>query len=291
MQIILTVFNNRELALIIWILIALACLLISKSIRPSFLAVMKAFLARKIVTVILLMLAYISLVVYVAYSFHLWDFSLLKDTIVWCLGTAFVMFYNYDKVNTEKKYFKNVLLDNLKLAVFLQFIINLYVFNIVVELILVPVLVFVGALLAVSETKKEYKPVKNILQFLLAIYGVYLLVFAIVHMVSDFKDFATLYNLKDFLLAPFLTMTFLPFLYFLALYTTYEALFIQLDIFSRDQSKALRRFTKRQIIRTCLFNLRKLNRFSKDYAIEVRRAENKEEVIRLTHRFKVSARP
>src|SRR6266568_3750463 len=110
METILTVFTNRELALIIWILIALVCLLVSKSIRPSFLAVAKAFLARKIVTVLLMMLAYISLVVFAAYSLHLWDFSLLKDTIVWCLGTACVMFFNYDKVNTEKKYFKKVLL-------------------------------------------------------------------------------------------------------------------------------------------------------------------------------------
>jgi hypothetical protein len=218
MDTILNFFNDREKALIIWLVLVVVFFLISKTFRPTLLSLLKILFSIKIATVLLIMLAYISLMVFAAYAAHLWDFSLLKDTIIWSVGTAGVMFFNYNKVNTEKKYFKKVLLDNVKLAVFLQFIINLYVFNLIVEIILVPVLFIVGALLAFSGTKKEYKPIKTMLQLLLAIYGVSLIIYAILHVVSDFTDFATLYNLKDFLLAPLLTVSFLPFIYFLALY-------------------------------------------------------------------------
>src|SRR6266487_2639991 len=129
METLINVFNNREKALIIWILIVLICILVSKSFRPPFLSVLRALFARKIATAMLAMLAYISLVVFAAYKVHFWDISLLKDTIIWTLGTAFIMFVNSDKVNTESKYFKKVLLDNVKLIVLLEFIINLYVFN------------------------------------------------------------------------------------------------------------------------------------------------------------------
>ena len=205
----INVFNNREKALLIWLVIALVYVLISKNLRPPFFAVLKVLFARKIVTALLAMLAYISLIVFAAYTVHFWDISLLKDTIFWVLGTAFIMFMNTDKVTTEGKYFKKVLLDSVKLVVFLEFIINLYVFNLVVELLLVPVLVVITGMLVDSGTKKEYKLVKNLLQIVLAIYGISLIIFAFVHVIGDFKDFATIYNAKDFLLTPLLTLSFL----------------------------------------------------------------------------------
>lgn len=238
-----------------------------------------------------MMLAYISLVVFAAYKLHVWDISLLKDTIVWVLGTALVMFINYDKAYQESKYFKKVLLDNVKLVVFLEFIINLYVFNLVVEFLLVPILFVVAALLAYSGSKKEYNPIKNVLQFLLALYGIFLIIFAIVQVIGDFKDFATLYNLKDFLLAPLLTVSYLPFVYFLALYGTYDALFTRVDIFLRDQNTELRRFTKRQILHACLFNLKKLNRFSTNCTTQLMSIKNKSDIVSLTRQFRASPRP
>jgi hypothetical protein len=291
MEYIVNFFNNREKALIIWGLIIVVFLLINKNFRPSFLAVLRAFFVRKIVTPLLIMLVYIALVVFAAYTLHVWDVSLLKDTIIWVLGTAVIMFVHYEKAVKERHFFKNVLLDNIKLAVFLQFIINWYVFNLAVELLLVPVLFFIIALLAVASTKKEYKPVMNLLQFLLAMYGIFLLIFALVHVVGDFKDFATVYTVKDFLLSPLLTVSFLPFVYFLALYATYEDLFTRVEIFLRDQNKELRSFTKRQIVRACLFNLKKLNKFSREYTTRLMSIENKSDIVSLTRQFKKSSHP
>jgi hypothetical protein len=285
MENLINIFNNREKALIIWALIVLVVLLVNKSFRPPFLAVLKALFASKVAIGLFVMLAYISVVVFAAYEAHFWDISLLKDTIMWVLGTACIMFMNYDKVITERKYFHKVLLDNIKLVVLLEFITNLYVFNLVVELLLVPVLFFIAALLAVSDTKEEYKPVKKALQILLASYGIFVIIFSLVQVVGNFKDFATLYNLKDFLLSPLLTVSFLPFVYFLALYATYEALFTRVDIFLRDRNEELIPYTKRQIFCTCLLNLKKLNRLSKDCATQLMSLKNKSDVVSMTRQF------
>jgi hypothetical protein len=290
METFINILNNREKALIIWVLIGLVCILVNKNIRKSFLSLLKALFARKIVIALFVMVSYISLAVFATYKLHVWDISLLKDTIIWGLGTAFIMFMNYDKANTERKYFRKVLLDNVKLVVLLEFIINLYVFNFVVEFLLVPILFVVIGMLGVSGTKKEYKPVKNLLQIILAIYGIFLIIFALVHVVGDFKDFATIYNIKDFLLSPLLTVSFLPFVYFLVLYTTYESLFTRMDIFLRDQNKELIRFAKRQILRACLFNLKKLNRFSMNYTTQLMSIKNKSDIVSLTRQFRVSSR-
>jgi hypothetical protein len=291
MENLINVFNNREKALIIWLLIALVCILISKNFRPPFLSLLKVLFATKIAIALLVMLAYISLVVFAAYTVLFWDISLLKDTIIWVLGTAVIMFVNYDKAIKESHYFKKVLQDNVKLVVLLEFIINFYVFNLVVELLLVPVLFVIAALLAYSGTKKEYKPVKNLLQFLLALFGIFLIIYALVQMVGDFKDFGTINNVKDFLLTPLLTVSFLPFVYFIALYATYEALFTRVNIFLRDQNKELIRFTKRQILRACLFNLKKLNRFSTNCTTQLMSIKNKADIVSLTRQFKASSRP
>lgn len=290
MAFILNFFNNREKALIIWIVIGTVIVLANKAFRPSALAVLKAFFARKIVTVLLIMLTYIALVVFVAYRVHLWNVLLLKDTIVWVVGTAFIMFANYERVANESHFFKNVLLDNVKLAVFVQFIINWYVFNLVVELILVPILFFLAAMLAFASTKKEYKPVTNLMQFLLATYGIFLLIYALVQMVYNFNNFATLYTLKDFLLSPLLTLSFLPFVYFLALYATYEALFTRMDIFMGNRNKELTWFAKRQILRTCLLNVKKLNRFATNYTSKLYAVGDKSDVVSLMNQFRVSSR-
>lgn len=233
------------------------------------------------------MVLYVSLIVSLFYKIHLWDISLLKDTILWFLGTAFIMFININKVTVENSYFKNILVDNLKLSVALEFITNLYVFNIFIELILVPIIFFTVAMITIadSEKKKDYAQVKQILRVFLTIIGLCLLIFAFIHVFGDFKDFATVQNAKDFLLPLLLTGTFLPFIYLLALYATYESFFVRVDIWLKE-NKELARYTKWQVLRECRINLNKLNKFSKQSSIELMSVKNISDVTRLIRHFK-----
>ena len=75
----------------------------------------------------------------------------------------------------------------------------------------------------------------------------------------------SLKNWKSLLHPVIMTILFLPFAYMLALYMTYEVLFIRVDFLTRDKKVARR--LKRQIILTANLNIERLNRISKNLNI------------------------
>ena len=67
--------------------------------------VIKAFFNKKIFSVVLGMLVYTSLIVMLLLKIGLWDSFLIKDTIFWILGTAFVLLMNTNKATENISFF------------------------------------------------------------------------------------------------------------------------------------------------------------------------------------------
>ena len=277
-------FNNREKAIIIWVLIFLVCTLFQKNIRTSVFSVLKTLFQKKIVIALTAMFLYVGSVVLLFYEIRLWDISLIKDTGFWVLGTAFVLLVNANRTSQDEHYFKKILLDNLKLILVLEFIVNLYTFSLWVEIILMPLLFIIVAMSAVAEIKKEYMPAKKVIDSILAIFGISLIIFVLFNIIGDYQGFATADNLRAFLLPPLLTLAYIPFLYFLALFMAYENLFIHLDIFLK-KNKTLAKFAKRRILYLCLVDLGKLNKFAKQNGQELMRLNDKNDVLNLIQQF------
>lgn len=256
--------DNRERALTIWIFVFLIWITFNKAVRDSMFSVLKAFFSIKILIPFCLMFVYIITLIFVAYKLQIWESYLLKDTIILGFVIGFTMFLNINKANSENNYFKKTILESIKLTVILEFIVNLYVFSLPIEIVLVPILAILTVMLVVSSTKKEFEPVKKLLNLVLAIIGIYFLYHALMSISSSFGNFATLKNLKEFLLLPFLTIAYIPFIYFLALYSAYESLFVRVNFLNKGDKKE-KKSVKLQIFKNNLFNLIKLNNFSKNY--------------------------
>ena len=79
----MNLFNNREIATAIWLLVIFILMLFKRDIRKSLLDVIKAFFKIKILSSIFLMIAYTTGIVFVLYQINFWNISLLKDTVVW----------------------------------------------------------------------------------------------------------------------------------------------------------------------------------------------------------------
>ncbi|MBW2995406.1 hypothetical protein KY312_03560, partial [Candidatus Woesearchaeota archaeon] len=182
----------------------------------------------------------------------------------------------------DERYFKNVILDNLKLIVLLEFIVNLYVFNLAVELILIPILVIIVIISAIAGLKEEYRLVKKVFDYILGIIGICFILFAFINIFIDFPGFANVDNLRSFLLPPILTVVFLPFMYLFTLFAAYEIYFIRLDIF--NENKEITRYAKRKIFALCHFNLKRLNKLSKE--VKIMKIFNKNDVLTILQRFK-----
>lgn len=277
-------FNNREKAIIIWALIVLVWVIFHKSVRISIFRVLRTLFQRKIALVLAVMLLYVGLLVLVFYKMRLWDVFLVKDTAFWILGVALVLLVNTNGATRDENYFKKIVLDNLKLILVLEFIVNLYVFSLWVEIILMPLLFGTIATDAVAGMKKEDIPVKKVTGSILVILAVFLTVSALVSILRDYQSFATIDNLRAFLLPFLLTSAYIPFLYLVALYVAYENLFVRLDIFW-EKDNALVKFAKRRILILCLVNLGKLHRFTKGNTEELMRSDNKNDILNIIRSF------
>ena len=258
--------NNRELSLLIWSLIIIVIFLFQKGVRQSMVGVIKAFFAWKLSISYLAMLTYIFSAIFILRKIGFWNLSILKETVIWICFTGLIMLVNSNKVNKESNYFRKIVFDNLKIVVIIEFITNAYSFSFLVELIVMPILIFLVILNVYASYYEEHKKVKVVLDYVLIILGLIFLTYAIVEISENFNNFTTLNNLRAFLIAPILTFLYLPFMYFMALFMSYEVLFVRINVIHRNNDD-LKSSLKKNIFKACLINLSKLNRFSSDMRI------------------------
>lgn len=279
-------FDNRELAFLVWLAISFIWALSNKNIRESICRFIKVFFQKFIIITTCLMLCYIGLMVYIFYRFRLWDTSFIDDTIVWIVGVAFVMYLNINRVNNDD-FFKKTIIDNLKLIVVLEFIINLYVFNFWVELFLVPLIAILVGVSVISSSNPEYKQVESCLNVVFIMIGMGFLSYAIYNIIIDFQGFLSIDNLKEFLLPIVFTLIFLPFIYVMALYVTYDLIFRQIRNLIKDESLA--RYTRQETIFSFHLNLKYLNK----WLVQISRGKinSKDDVKRIIWEVKSSNPP
>jgi len=275
--------SNREAAIAIWILVGLIWALTQKKIRKSLLLVVKSFFVWKLTISYIVMFSYIAIMLLVLHAVGIWSVAHITTTILWVVCVGFVMLFENSKANNES-FFKNSIKDNLKVLVVLEFLINFYVFSLWIELLLVPVFGILGGLLGIAASNKQYEAVQKSLNYVMAIIGTFFIGYALYMTVSDFNNLFILNNFKSFILPVFLTIMFLPFIYFWALYANYETLFIRLQFFVRD--KSLLSYVKKKTILAFRLNLWSLNNWSK--YINTLRFEDHDSVDEAIRNFKGS---
>lgn len=190
----------------------------------------------------------------------LWDYSQIKNTIIWCVTVATIMTYRSSTISNNKHFFKNAALDNLKAIIVLEFIINVHSFNIWIELILVPLSTFLAMLLAYSELDEKYNKLTTIINKTLMYLGTALIFHAAYKIYIDIPSFVTYSNFQGFMLPPILSITFLPFMYFIALFMCYETLFVRFGFYSKDP--AILRHAKQITLQSFNINLYNLKQWS-----------------------------
>lgn len=131
------IFSTRELALIIWTVIIVIFILIKVKIGDSFTRLIRAFFASKLSIAYLIMILYSIGILSLLKYFGLWDFTLIKDSILWFITFAIVTFFKIDKAYNNN-FFLEILNETFKLTLFLEFVSNLYTFNFWIEFLIFP---------------------------------------------------------------------------------------------------------------------------------------------------------
>ena len=258
------IFNNREIAIGLLFIILIVWILKDKKVRDSFWGVLKSFLALR--KILIVMSLYICCIVFALYIFNFWELDLLKDTIYWFLGVALILFFNVNDIEKKANYFRDIIKDNFKVLLIVEFVSNFKSFNLVFEIISVIIIFFFSIVSAFTENDNTKKKENKMAQIVLSIYGVIAIGYSVIDIIRNFDDFATIYNLKSMLLSPIFTMLFIPFMYLLGMYMIYEILFVRIKHIHRN-NKSLYRYVNRRILLKCNFSLRKIKLMSKELKI------------------------
>lgn len=180
--------------------------------------------------------------VYGLFRVELWEYTNLKATIVWGVTFAFSSMVGLEKIRSDKNFFEGLVSGAVKLTAIVIFITNLYSFSLWVELILVPLVVFLSLLGVVSAREEKNALLTKMLEYLVALIGVMYFLNAMYEVFSDFKGFASATNFKDFVGPIVLTFMFFPFLYIFGLYGAYNRAFAQVGL--RFENKKIASYSK-----------------------------------------------
>ncbi len=259
------IFNNREIALLLWIAVIVLAVLISK-LRKSLVPIIKILASKMFLIIFFLIGAYLFGIILLLKNFEIWQTSNLKDVMFWLFSVGLILVF---KINEAKSnaYFKGIFLSAIKWTIVLEFIVNLYSFSLFTEIIILPILVFLAMTQAVAEMDDKHKVVSKFLLNVIAISGLSIFFYSLYKTIVNFDDVLTFQNLVSFLLPSTITILFIPFVYFLALYNTYESYFIHLDFMTVKKDKV--KEVKKLILRIANINLAKLLWIKKNFEKKV----------------------
>ena len=224
----LNIFSTREISIILWGIILFIASMFVKGMSKILGDFFKIAGSKIVILFISISAIYTLLMVSLLWKLYLWNITLLKDTCIWFLFSFISIIFNVNKARNFS-FFREIIKDNIKIILVFEFVVNFYTFSLPVELIIIPIISFIGIVQGFAEATQKREPknqqVASCFGKIMSIFGAGLLIFTTYKTVTDYANFFTISNLKSFLLPINLTLLSLPFLYGLALYMEYENLF------------------------------------------------------------------
>ena len=257
--------NAREWATAIWATASVAAMMLSRDLRRGVFGVVTTLLVSGILLIsVSAMLVYIAGIVFAASQIDLWNAHMIGATFAWTV-TALVGFSQVLRVSQDRRFTRKAVRRAMALAVVLDAYLNLFVVGFPFEMLLVPFLVFVGAMLAGYEyipqlQTSEHDPGRSCLKSFVGILGIGAIVYATVQTVSEIAA-GKLGELGRGLILPlWLNVALIPCILLIGLWAAYHDAFIRLQIGAEPSSTALR-YAKRALVREVGLNVYALGGF------------------------------
>ena len=253
------VFSTRELVFIIYLTILAFWVIAKKSIRDSLFDLIKFALSPKLLVPFTILIFYSSIIIYILHCLSLWDLAYIKDIILWILFSGVPVCFNSINSSVEDHYFKHMITDNITFAVLAEFFIATFPFNFLIELILQPVFIALISIQIRSKYREEYRAVTN---YFLSIFSLIIIGHIIIQVFKEYTQFNFIQTAITLALPLILSILYLPFAYFLALYSKYEILFLRMKSKLAHNKLTFAHIYK--VILECKFSYTKICRFTKE---------------------------
>ena len=207
------IFNNREIAIGIWVMLVAIISIFTKPVKKFLKSVFPILFCRKFVVFYIVFLLHLCLVTYFLYAVGFWSVALLKDTIFWVLCVELPLFVKTIEKAKDNHFFVKLIKDNITISVIIEFVFNFWTFNLFTEILIVPISIFIGLLYALAAREKKYFQVKRFFDWLFVIFGVIIIINSCKHLYENPSELFNLSTLQEFLLPAFLLLLNLPVVY------------------------------------------------------------------------------
>ncbi len=231
------IFNNRELAVGAYLMLAIVVLLLSRRTRKGLGEIFAILMDKKFVAFYFALISFLIVVLKIFKWLNLWDIGLLKDTVFWVVFAELPL---CAKAITDAKdihFFAKMIRENFKLTVLMEFFVSFWTFDFTAELLLVLMTIVVAFMQAIVSREKQYESLKKFFDGLTVVIGLILIINAICSTIKYPERFFNLETTKSFILPIILLIANLPVIYGLALYSGYEQLFIKIKNGAEDKQQ------------------------------------------------------
>lgn len=257
------IFSTREVATAFYILIIFIYICTNKRASSSLITVIKTACTPKLVIPFIVLIMYAAVLIYGFTYLPFWKKIYIKDIAIWIIFAGVPVSFNaVSKGNTEH-YFIDILKDNFKVAVLLEFFIGTFTFDFLIELLIQPILAFFILVQAVSRLKEEYKKVKVLLDWLVAIMGFIIIGFTIKAAYGSYKEINPIDTVIGFCIPIVFSLAYIPIAYIFALWAKYEMVFMRMN-FKEPKDKKITRKHRIVTLWTCKFSLKKVYLFQNE---------------------------
>jgi hypothetical protein len=232
----LELFNNRELATVLWLFVGAVALLFSETIRTSLGSIARLLVEPFLLATLLSLVVYLAVLGWAGHGVGIWSTDLISETIWWFVGTALVLLVNVNDALKERRFFRRVALQTMGITLLLDFFMNdLFVLSFPFELLLLPVLTFLGLLSLVAQRDPASREVASATGCLQAAAGFSIAAFVVFKVSTNLDQVTTEAHLLELLLPVWLTVSFLPFVYVVSVLVAYDSAFRRIDWSLRGQ--------------------------------------------------------
>ena len=261
-SIIISTFNNNEIAILLLIIIAL---IFFKPLRTFFISAIKIlyefFVKNKVLrTMVIELIVYFCIITFFLHYIGLWNLHHFKDSILWLLFSGFVLYKDVIINKNWQETMRNYILKVISLSAAIEFVINIICLPIWTLLFLISIVCIFQMMSAYSEDKEEYKIAYDFANNTIAIIGFGILIYVGTKLINNLGVLIQKENLKAFIIPIIYTIAFCPFSLVNKIYSEYKQAYLRLT-WRNDIKIPVNIKYVWKIYRFCKLDFEKLNKF------------------------------
>jgi hypothetical protein len=276
----MNIFNDREIAITVWAILFLGAALLKKDFRHSAVGFIKIALGTKLIIAFIFLIVYVASIVWVLNEIDIWTPLLLRDTIIWFVFSGIGLAFSFVSNNLDAGILKKVIIDNIKIIVILEFVINSYTYSLTVELFLIPFTAFVAGMDAIAKMDGKYSSAIKFITFIQGAFGLVVMSSAIIRAIHDYQSFETIDSILQVALVPILSVCLVPYIYLFVVYSNYEQIFVRL-MYRRENKDEVANYAKWRLIKYLLLRPKKIRQFLIAHPMELLNIHTREDVDKL----------